>query len=491
MSAPGKAGWLDRGTKYTKSWTKRYVSLERAARRLLYAESSEKPAKGILLMKKITRTAEKNEGLKPPNADLYSFAVDGVDPEGKESTWLLRCADLGSFEEWYLAIRASIAAHGLMDPIHYGLPDRDPRCDLPLITVPVEHLFRFSLLDKAIMYYFGVVQLVRMPLPGEVPPAGSGGLMLADHILVLCDKHNYVFNFSADVIRCFPVAALELIRAGDKCVGLKLQHPQHDVLFRTESPVAIIEILRRTFVVATGQEVEVDSSKSAPEAVAAQMTLRPYDNFQLNVNAPTPKQKLKHALDVYERQTGQAFVYGSAQNPAQQMSKTSVHTADAMDVEDPMAALMMRLKLSQYIVLMQRQHLDLDVLKCMDESDLASFGIADAEHRRILIEAVRGETSSSSDFGRAESLHVAPAGAARAAQAAPPMRARIVLDDDDDMNLVLPSQRKIVLDDDDIVVLPKKSVVLDDSDEDLPIATKAAAPAAASAKPKPAFGDDI
>jgi len=63
-------------------------------------------------------------------------------------------------------------------------------------------------------------------------------------------------------------------------------------------------------------------------------------------------------------------------------------------------------------------------------------------------------------------------------------RPRIVLDDDDDMNLVLPKPRAFVLDDDDIV-LPKKSIVLDDSDEDLPIARKPGGDA------KPAIGDDI
>src|SRR3989338_6820000 len=138
MSGTGtKCGWLDRGTKYTRSWSKRFVTLDRHARCLKYAENDKKDPKGTILMKKIVRTAEKNETLKLGNPDLFSFAVEGVDPDGKDMMWLLRCTDKSSFDDWYSEIRTSIAGHGLMEPVHYGLPSKDPRCDLPLITVPV------------------------------------------------------------------------------------------------------------------------------------------------------------------------------------------------------------------------------------------------------------------------------------------------------------------------------------------------------------------
>lgn len=505
-SANVRCGWLDRGTKYTKSWTKRFVTLERNARCLKYAESDKKAPKGTILMKKVTRTAEKNETLRTGNPDLFSFAVEGVDPDGKDMMWLLRCQDKSSFEEWYADIRASIAAHGLMEPVHYGLPARDPRCDLPLITVPVEHLFRFSLLDKAIMYYFGVVQLCKPPASSEA----SGALQFIDHILVLCDKNNYLFNFAADVIRCFPVSALEAIHAGDKCIGLKLQHPQHDVLFRTDAPVAIIEILRRTFSVSTNQDVDVESTDKPPEQIAPTLSLRSYDGHQLQVSAPTPKQKLKHALDVYERQTGQPFVYGSAQNPAQPKDKNAHHTADAMDVEDPMAALLMKIKLRQYIVLMQRQHLDLDVLRCMEEGDLEGFGIKDARHRQMILAAAQGQDVEPDHNGGGgggddddqdddyyddeEEEEDDDGGRRRRAVStlsddlpvAKPHRPMIVLDDDfDDDIVILPNQKKFDFDDDDIV-LPKKQIILEDSDDDLPIPPKPGAGGKAAV-----IGDDI
>lgn len=479
------SGVIFKSTKYSKSWTRRYITLHIPSRRLMYKEAADKPkAKGVMLMKKIVRSAEKNEALNRTNPDLYSFAVEGVDPEGKELMWLFRCDDEISMDEWYKSIRESIAAHGLMEPVHYGLPSSDPRCDLPLVTVPTEHLFRFSLLDKAIMYYFGTIRLLK---PASVDDAAGKGLQFSDHILVLCDKNNYIFNFAADVIRCFPVASLEVIRAGDKCIGLKLQHPQHDVLFRTEQAVQIIDILRRTVNVATGSDIDVDLSEETPEAIAPTMNLKAYDGFQLTVSAPTPKQKLKHALDVYERQTGQKFVYGSAQNPAQVQGKNAHHTADQMDVEDPMCALLMRLQLKQYIVLMQRQHLDLDVLRCMEEADLQSFGITDAEHRHMIITAVRDgadavvpagsgayddddDVDGTNARNRAESLPVAP------------RRAVIILDSDEDDDVPMPalSAKKVQLDDDDdVIVLPKKNVVIDDSDEDLPIKPAGAAAAAA------------
>lgn len=480
-----KTGLIWRGTKYTRGWARRYVTLEIASRRLMYSENERAATKGVMLLKKVTRSAEKNESLTVGNPDLYSFAVDGVDPEGKEICWLLRCDDESSFMSWYQEIRNAIAAHGLCDSVHYGLPRNglDPRCDLPLANVPPQFLFRFSLLEKAIMYYFGLVSVVKttsIPEPGVAPAPNS--LMYGDYILVLCDKSLYLFNVSADVIRCAPISGLQSIYAGDKCIGLKLQHPQHDILFRTEQAVQIIDILRRTVSVATGSDIDVDLSEETPEGMltTTDLRLRAYEGYALSVNAPTPKAKLKHALEVYERQTGQKFVYGSAQNPAQ-VQKQQQHKAEDMDIEDPMAALLMRLKLNQYIVVMQRQHLDLDVLQCMEEADLQSFGITDSEHRRMILDAARNGADSvvQAHAGGGgggggggdddDDLDIPKKPLAKddsiALQARKPA---LVLDDsDDDIIIHMSNKKKVVLDDDDDIVLPKKSgLVLDDSDDD-------------------------
>ena len=72
MAEPNvKCGWLDRGTKYTKSWTKRFVTLDRPARCLKYAENDKKAPKGTILMKKIMRTVSSPSRLPLLLLQLY------------------------------------------------------------------------------------------------------------------------------------------------------------------------------------------------------------------------------------------------------------------------------------------------------------------------------------------------------------------------------------------------------------------------------------
>jgi hypothetical protein len=58
----------------------------------------------------------------------------------------------------------------------------------------------------------------------------------------------------------------------------------------------------------------------------------------------------------------------------------STHTIDTF---------LTQLNLSQYISIFQKQHVDIDVLECMDESDLYNFGVKDQSHRATIMQALK------------------------------------------------------------------------------------------------------
>lgn len=465
---PTLQAFLDKSTKYTKSWSKRFLTLETSSRKLSYGESSQKASKGFIFMTKVTRAAEKNGALKPGNPDLYSFVVEGVKDDGKTEQWALRCPDEPSFCEWYFAIRESIASNGLMDPLNFGLPEADPRSNVPFATVPIEFLSRFSLLERAIIYCFAPATF------HSNDPAEP-----IDQVFVAGDKFLYSFTSQADVTRCVPLTALVKIYVGEMCMGVVVRGHPDFLLKKTPSVVKLCDIVKRTFLAATAKELEIDTSLTQFEQIAAKLALTVAPDYKLDVHSPTPKLKLKHAMDMYEKQTGQKFTYGAAQAPAPSLPKGHEHTADAIDINDPMAALLMRVKLNQYIVPLQRQHIDIDLLSCMEPNDLVNFGINNPAHRDLIIAAAKGED---------------PVVAAPETQPAfaPAVRQPIVLSDSDDDDLPMPVPKKLIVldDDDDLMVMPKanaKQIVLTDSDDDLlPSKTGQMSP-----PPKKIDGDDI
>ena len=105
---------------------------------------------------------------------------------------------------------------------------------------------------------------------------------------------------------------------------------------------------------------EIDVSGVSADDLKNILHLGQYEDYKLDVVAPTPKAKRRNAMDVYEKSTGQKFVYGSAAKPAPKLEKGHEHKAPEamkeMDMEDPMAALLMKLGMRQYIVALQRQH---------------------------------------------------------------------------------------------------------------------------------------
>jgi hypothetical protein len=473
-------GFLEKSGRYTKSWVKRFLIFDATTCQLSYGETQSKMKKGMTLSK-IVRSSEQSPKIVAGSPDLFSFSVEGKTQDGKADMYAIRCPDVTSFTEWFFTIRNALGALGAMDPFNYGLPDIDPRTNLKLVHVPVEHLYRFHLLDRAILYLFEEVSV----------HSSTGGTDSTKELLIIGDRYVYLFHFTAEVHRCIPIAHITGVFAGTGCVGLRVKEPQHDVLVVESINASVIADVLASVLAAipNTENLTIDTSIANVEGIKEHLHLQQREAYSLKVMAPTPKMKLKAAMDVYEKQTGQTFIYGSATKPAAKIDKKAVHQSSEaqaeMDMEDPMAALLMRLKLTQYVVMLQRQHVDIDLIACMDAPDLANFGIDDPHHRAMISAAAKGEPIPTE--GGAPAATGSPAAAPAPKPAAP--RGPITLSDsDDDLPPPKPVAPRPTItlssddDDDDLpAIIPvKKAIVLSDSDDDLPGPVGMNAPTATS-----------
>jgi hypothetical protein len=141
----------------------------------------------------------------------------------------------------------------------------------------------------------------------------------------------------------------------------------------------------------------------------------------------------------------------------------------------PIVRMLHRLNLQQYVVCLLSQHVDLDVLQCMDDSDLESFGVRSSAHRQLIISAAanNGEPTPSPSRSKADSVSLDSSPVVSSvAPASPAKRPEIVLSDDEDDLLVA-------------VAAPAKAplILLDDSDDDLLPPVLAAVPASPGQAP--------
>jgi hypothetical protein len=530
--SPSKAvvltGLADRTTKYTKQWSKRYFTFDPSSRKLTYGKDDKSGPKGAICVTKIMRLSEQFE-FKASSPDLLSICVDGTLDDGKTDQWSMRFPDLDMFSVWYEAIRGAVSASGLMESVTFGLPQIDPRYNLPFATVPLESLHKFGLLEKAIIYFFGHCGCFTPAGSGVAAVVGtsllSGGSAQSDAFLVIGDKHVYTFRPSADVIRCFLLSSITKIHhtPGTNFMAIQLEPPEADVIIRnTPKTKEITDILRRLCKVnSQGKEpplvaITATSVEAFVEAGSSFLRLTPDADFKPNIASPTPKSRLKFALDMYEKKNGSKFGNAAAGGAGEGgsagggklsgvTSLSSSPSGDGVragrkeasppgpppptastlqslggkeaDMNIPLVRLLHQLQLSQYTVCLLSQHVDLDVLQCMDESDLESFGVRNSAHRRLIMEAAAGGGSSRLSSADSVVLEPSPPGAgATTSVASPTKKQDIVLSDDDD----------------DLVVLPKAPLILlDDSDDDLlPTAGPGSPSASAPPAPKPTINLD-
>ena len=390
---------LEKAAKYTKKWKKCYVMFDPADRLLSYGESADKPAKHTMMLRNITRNAETNPKLIPGDPDLFSFTCE-LKWDTAEEQWQFRCPDDHTLRHWYHALRKHLAAAGQMDSFDCGLPVRDPRNNLHLAAVPTEFLNGFALLDRAIMYHFE-----------KVCALASNGIDMGEEILVIGDRCLYLFKLSADVHRCVQLKHIKKAHQGSDSLGLQCTGAEHDILLTNcASASTLIHVIRT----AQGPDLALKASEQPlpAEEIAKLLSTTPKSKYELSVVAPTPKIKLRNAMDDYKRQTGQEFVFVSPEELARQ-EQIEAEEAEAAEAQsrptdgaasapkspsapakklDPLEELLHEIGLPMYLTTLRNALVDLDMLSVMEEADLVGMvGITDTIHRKMILAAAKGE----------------------------------------------------------------------------------------------------
>lgn len=218
------------------------------------------------------------------------------------------------------------------------------------------------------------------------------------------------------------------------------------------------------------------------------------EGFKLQIVSPTPKTRLKQALDAYERNNvGSPSSAPGSPNPSAPKNSSAAAAAQAaallssasrarqdsfsnISIDDSLSQLLLRLQLPQYVRVLKKQHIDVDVISCMEPNDLANFGISDPGHREIIVEAavdgfdaVKGKiqgggggggvsTVRSDTLASVESFDI---GVAVASPESSKKKAVVTLSDSDDDDLPPPpaAKKNVVItldsdDDDDLDLLP-------------------------------------
>jgi hypothetical protein len=383
---------------------------------------------------------------------------------------------------------------------HFGLPAEDPRNGLAFQDIPTEYLLKFQLLEKAIVYFFARVQ-VHLP-PGVGPTGGRTTNPVGDLFLMIGDKSLYVFRPSADVVRCFDPTLVSQVLLVDNYIALKCIAPEHDILIKNTfgRTLELLEVLKKiVHALAGGRQLVEEPFKGNVDELAAELHMTAYEGAKMNVISPTPKVKLRQALDKYQKSNGATFTQSTAMKGPQKSSsdfatsksRELTTTFEAhVDATDPMVVMLVKIGMPQYVNVLVKQHIDLDMLTCMEPNDLLNFGVKYEAHREQIIKAANGD-----DVGE---VVAAPGGEDDLDVQAPPSGGdapgsgtSVVVnldDDEDDLDVQVPGAGGgapvVNLSDDDeddlqVSPMPMRPVITldsdDDSDDDLQVFVQPAA----------------
>ncbi|RNC30603.1 hypothetical protein TcCL_Unassigned06878, partial [Trypanosoma cruzi] len=247
-----------------------------------------KPPKGVIIVTKMVRCCQVME---VKTSDLFTLIVDGSHEDGKEDQWTLRMPNRQVFEEWTEVIGNVCAAAGLMQPLNFGLPSIDPRTNLPFAQVPLEYLFKFAVLEKAVIHFFGTVTLVTSTTGKDNHPAR--------HNLVVGDKAIYIFTQNATILYCSLISHIRRIYHGPEATffAVHVKSPAPDIVVKDFSEGAQVAfILARLFHVTTGKSLSVMPINVPTAEVlveSQQLRLNGDEGYKLHVVSPTTKLRLR------------------------------------------------------------------------------------------------------------------------------------------------------------------------------------------------------
>ncbi|KAH9593161.1 Sterile alpha motif domain [Trypanosoma melophagium] len=351
------------------------------------SSDDRKPTKDVLIITKVIRCCQVME---VKTSELLTLMIDGNHEDGREDQWTLRMPSRQVFDEWNEILWNACAAAGLMEPYNCGLPPVDPRTNVSFAQVPLEYLYKFAVLEKALIHFFVPVTLLTPSLKKD---SHSG-----QHILVVGDKPIYIFNQAALMMYCSLISHIRKIHHGEDATffAVQIKSPAPDIVVKDFSEgVQLASILSRLFEVTTGKRLNI-MPINVPTAEllvdSQQLSLIGDEGYKLKAVPPGTKMLLRQAIDAIREATGGVSDKSEKQQSQDMGEVTSALDNTDIDSSDPLTKLLHSIGLPQYRPTLLNQHVDLDILQRMDASDLMTFGVTNESHcHRILNAAMSSE----------------------------------------------------------------------------------------------------
>lgn len=436
-----------------------------------------------------------------PEPNLITF----ISKTAEELT--LKAANNDVADEWYAACRGFLEKSGILEPKNAGLPANDPRNGLKFVDIPGGFIANFSNLERAVLYWFD-----------SIKKFGAVNVLtkrhkIEDRVGFLGDKAFYVTRPNSEITRCIKVEKLaclytnagtsSLPQGQDPFLVLKVPHPEYDLCFESAQVLQLVKGLKAVYrQVTRGKDLRVCNVSSYSEAAVALQLERP-DAYEMTMVVPSTKKQLRRGLEKYYQQRGLPMptAQPSPDRPRSSPTPTdgnggsspaSVAQKDeeaervpAVPMTDPLGCFLTLVGLPHLYLTLYKQHLDLDLLDCLDETDFKNFGVTeDAD-----IDTIRSKCSDAEFLSEVhKTVEDARKGGSWGAKAP---AAVAVTPTPPNPSPVAPSSRpqqqqsmEVTLsDDDDLADLMPASAARGinlDSDDDLPVAPASPPPAAAA-----------
>lgn len=411
--------------------------------------------------------SEKERGGSPSlTFSLVSFSKidDVLELKGKRESVGLRFEES---ESWSTLFAEALSVKQRQK----GVPVVDPRFGLKIVEIPAEFVSKFSNLDKAVLYWFSPVKKFGSP------SKFTGKLSIEDRVSFCGDKAFYVTKSNGEVTRCVKIQKLKavftnvgLTSCEEPFVVLKFSAPEYDVCLSAISIELLVSSLQAIFFALEGVQLVVNRCALMSEI---ELQLERPSNFSMTMVLPTTKEQLKKALADFGKKHQISFSSeGAARAEVRVEEKNGLATPidsapSSRIITDPLECFLVAVGCQSRFSQLYGQNVDMDILECMDETDLRTYGVTDPEHIGLILRGLRDEglmQKVREDVNAARTGWSSPqklSGTTGPARIVPQIlldsddegaeTRRIELDSDDDLDAVIASKRvPVVLDDDDL-----------------------------------------
>ena len=283
-------GEVEKVSKYSKKWVRRYLTL--CDRDIGYAEAEGLPAKHTINVGTAVRGAETGK-------DPLSIVVTGIDHKDRSPAVLVfRALHEEDFELWFLRLRQCISHYDNVDMYREGAPLYNPRTGLAFVTIPPKHLNVFAPLERLVLHFFEGVTL-RTTVAGKTVEKPM--------VCFLGDLCLYLSELNADIKRCVMMHDIRKVltfqNTGEKdmLMGIACSLPEYDMCFTIEAEAGerlsqMLLVMHEHFGTKLAR-TKLKRDKMGKEALlTSQLSTDPAEGFTLRIQLPMSQKYLKKMI---------------------------------------------------------------------------------------------------------------------------------------------------------------------------------------------------